>query len=103
MSHQDYIAECDEDQLESLIDLAKARAKAIKESGWVTLWVVSDDWCNRFWFAEDQHQEAFAKMIELAHADYKPGQNINWNVQKTRARPDEAVEMLRLNVPMEKP
>lgn len=103
MSHEEYIAGCDAEQLRSLVVMANERMKEIQQSGWVNLWVVSDEWCNRCWFSEDQHREAFDKMIEFASADYKSGESITWSVEKTRMRPVEAAEVLRIQVPMEKP
>lgn len=102
MSHQDYIAECDESQLDALIHLAKERQKAIWESGYVTLWVISNDWCNFAWFDEDRHEHAFQRMLAFALKGYKPGIEIKWSLKKTRMRPEEAAEALRVNVPMEK-
>lgn len=93
MSHQDYIAKCDEDQLESLIDLAQARLTMIRESGYVPLWVVSDSWLNHAWFADNEHRKALDKMVELAGKSPE-GENCSWMVRRQRFRPSEAASLL---------
>jgi len=96
MSHKDYISGCDEDQLNRLIEMAKARVKEISESGWVKLWVVSIGWGNVAWFREDKHAAAveYACAATRADAMQHPGKPVEMEVSLARYRPEEVARLL---------
>jgi hypothetical protein len=96
MSHQEYCAGLDEDQLQNLIEHAQCRIKSIQSEGWVFVWVVAD-YCNRAWYPIDQHEKALDKMIELARAEAKPDRGCEWSIDRIRMRPSEADELFKGN------
>lgn len=89
MSHAEYCAKLDEDQLDSLIEHARSRQDALKSEGWVSVWVVADH-CNRAWFPIDKREEAVSKMIDLIQQARKNPGPIEFSVQQDRMRPSEA-------------
>lgn len=94
MSHKDYCAALDEDQLSSLIEHANSRINSLKSEGWETLWVVCDSWSNLAWFHESEHAKALEKMIELAKKNSSPDKPCEWGIQFERVRPSEALVLL---------
>jgi hypothetical protein len=96
MSHAEYCAKLDEDQLDSLIKHANACKESLKAKGWVKVWVVAD-YCNRAWYPLDQHEQAMDKMIELARTEAKSDRGCEWSVKIDRMRPSEAAELFKNN------
>ncbi len=97
MSHAEYCAKCDEDQLQSLIEHANARLKVLNESGWVKLWTVSFGWGNIGWFAEDDYESAVALACKVMAREAKncPNKAIEVEVSIDRCRPEEAVRLIK--------
>lgn len=97
MSHAEYVAKCDEDQLENLIAQAVSRLNNIRESGWVELWTVSVDGANVAWFAADDYAAALAHaQAALAKPSTVRGR-IGFEVMASleRYRPAEAQGLVR--------
>lgn len=96
MSHAEYVAKFDEDQLSNLIEQAAARREDLRQSGWVKLWVVNIGWANIAWFAESEHAAA----VERASAEVKkaaakrPGHGIEMEISLEKYRPNEAARLL---------
>ena len=94
MSHADYIAKCDEDQLRRLVEMAQAKLKQMSEAGWVNLWVVSDDSINYGWFAKEDYSKALSFLYrEAGEVAAKRGAR-EFTVRMERYRPDEADELM---------
>lgn len=102
MSHADYIAKCDEDQLICLVEMANGRLEQIRQTGWVKLWVVSDDCVNLGWF----EQSDYAAALEfLAQAGAKAATNskpLELGVRLAKYRPDEAATLVAETLSMRK-
>lgn len=96
MSHEEYVAECDEDQLRNLIERANARIEKLSKSGWAKLWTVTIGWANVGWFAEDDHASAveFAQDVLAADARRNPGKGLELEVKLERYRPEEVPQLL---------
>lgn len=92
----DYVAACDEDQLENLIERAKARLKQIRESEWVTLWVVSDDWINHAW--ADSYAKAVEHLANIATEHAANGVDDELHLTKKRYPAEEAAELLKRTI-----
>jgi len=95
MSHAEYIATCDEEQLEHLVELATAKLKHLREAGWVKLWVVSDDYMNLGWFYLTDYPVALQFLaqtgMDLAAKD-KPSQ---LGIRAFKFRPEEAAQLVQ--------
>lgn len=97
MSHAEYVAKCDEDQLRSLIEHANGRIKKLQESGWVNLWTVSIGWANVAWFAEDDYAKAIVAALEAVRKDVESqsGKELEMEVRLVGYRPEEAARLLK--------
>lgn len=98
MSTQDYVEQLDEDQLQVLIECARARQKKIQESGWVKLWVVSIGWANVAWFGIDDYEAAVARAcdeVKKSAARNDTPKHIEMELKMDRFRPEEAAKLLR--------
>lgn len=94
MSHQDYIAGCDEGQLKRLVELANERLKAIQQTGWVKLWCVSVGFGNVGWFRHEDFAGAVAcAKAALARHEHEP-RDLDLEICLNRYRPDEVAELL---------
>lgn len=96
MSHAEYIAALDEDQLENLIDQAKARRENIQQSGWVLLWTVNICSANVAWFPEEERAAAveFACNAARIRAARCIGDGVEMELSLERYRPIEAQDLL---------
>jgi hypothetical protein len=96
MSHAEYVAGCDEDQLRSLIVHANARLKVLQESGWVRLWTVSVGWANVAWFTEADHPQAVSIACAAVQKEVSkhPGKEVEMEVRLVCYRPEEAARLL---------
>lgn len=96
LSHEEYVAGCDEGQLENLIERANVRLEKIRSSGWVKLWTVSIGWSNVAWFAEQEYGAAvdFARAAVGNEALRLPGKAIEMEVKLERYRPEEVAGLL---------
>lgn len=95
-SHRDYVKDQDEQQLHHLIEVANQRIKAIKESGFTTVWTVSEGWANHGWFAESDYEQACAFAIDYAENQFKKGRGIeDLSIRKENIRPQEALELIK--------
>jgi hypothetical protein len=96
MSHADYIAGCDEDQLKRLVEMANERITKIRESGWVKLWTVNVSWANVAWFVEEDHQKAVdyvCRAVKKA-GEKAPGKGIEVQLSLERYRPEEVAGLI---------
>jgi hypothetical protein len=96
MSHAEYVANLDEDQLANLIEQARARIASIEQSGWVKLWTVNINWANTAWFAEGDHAPAIehaCKSIKALGAK-QPGKSVEMNISLEKYRPDEVAALV---------
>ena len=93
MSHQEYVADCDEDQLVRLIELAQEKLKTIREGGWVKLWVVSADYANHAW--SDNYDEAIKHLRRVVEQHANAGRHVEIHLTEGRYRPAEAAELLK--------
>lgn len=98
LSHEEYVAGCDEGQLENLVERANARLEKIRKSGWVKLWTVSIGWSNVAWFVEQEHGAAvdFARDAVAAEARRRPAKGIEMEVKLENFRPEEVAGLLAL-------
>lgn len=94
MSHQEYIAQLDEEQLDRLIELAQGKLKAIRDSGWVRLWVVGTDSINYAWFSVDDYAGAVAELGQLGKKFAAEGKFEELSLENTAYRPGEAKSLL---------
>jgi hypothetical protein len=96
MSHKDYLAKCDEDQLRTLIEMANARLETIRQSGWTKLWAVSIDWATVAWFPEHDYEAAAAWACRAAHAEalQKRGRGVELALKLEKFRPEEVADLL---------
>ena len=96
LSHEEYVAGCDEDQLRNLIERANARIEKLNQSGWTKLWTVTIGWANVGWFAEDDHEAAveFSRDVVAASARRNPGRGIELEVKLAKYRPEEVAQLL---------
>lgn len=92
MSHQDYIAKLDEDQLVRLVELSEDKLKAIRAGGWVELWVVGTDSANYFWF-DDFAKAAVCLVAQVTEAASK-GRPVEQRLDRQRFRQEEAAQLL---------
>lgn len=97
MSHVDYVAKCDEEQLAELVRVANAQIKKIQESGWVRLWTVNVGWSNIAWYRADQRAEAVQHAFRAvaAFAQKWPDSTIEMEISLERYRPSEAADLLK--------
>lgn len=95
-SHEQYVAGCDEGQLENLIDQANARLQKLRKSGWIRLWTVSLGYANVGWFEEADHAPAVKFAVEAAaeSAQRKPMKCLELEVRLENYRPEEVPELL---------
>lgn len=105
MSHAEYVAKLDEDQLANLIEQAQNRVASLQQSGWVKLWTVNVNWANTGWFAESDQAAAieFACSSIKAIAAKKPGASVEMNVSLEKYRPDEVAGLVAAYASQEKP
>ena len=98
MSHAEYVAGCDEEQLKALIEAANARLQALEQSGWVKLWTVNASWANIAWFREDEHSNAVecASRALKARAEEYPGRASQVEISLEQYRPEEVGELLAM-------
>jgi len=96
MSHKDYLAKCDEDQLRTLIEMANARLETLRQSGWTKLWAVSIDWATVAWFPEQEYDAAAAWACRAAHAEalQKRGRGVELALKLEKFRPEEVPDLL---------
>jgi hypothetical protein len=96
MSHADYVARCDEDQLDALIEHAKARQQQLRQAGWVKLWTVSLGWGNSGWFAENNFDAAVAHASAALQAAVaqRGAHHIELEIKLERYRPAEVAGLL---------
>jgi hypothetical protein len=96
LSHEEYVAGCDESQLQNLIERANARLEKIRKSGWIKLWTVSIGWANVAWFEEREHGAAvaFARDAVAAEALRRPAKGIEMEVKLESFRPEEVPGLL---------
>ena len=95
MSHADYLAPLDEDQLERLIELAQQRLSGIREGGCVTLWVVAVGGACVAFFRLDEYREAVSELQYLGMQKADSGKEYELALDTGRYRPEEAAEVLR--------
>lgn len=95
-SHAEYVAGCDEEQLENLIEQASARLDVLRTSGWVRLWTVSLGWGNVAWFPESEFAVAadFAQGAVTREAAQALQQGIELELKLKKYRPAEVPELL---------
>ncbi len=96
MSHQDYLATCDEEQTQSLLHLCKEKLDNIKEEGWVHLWVLSDEWTDMKWFRESDYKEAVTHLANMCLAENSDGYPTEIHLQKAKYRPSEVEGLLKV-------
>lgn len=97
VSHAEYVAGCDEDQLGNLIHQANKRLEAIRKSGWVKLWTVSINWASVAWFPDDDYAAAVTwacgAVAEEAKSSTGKG-GVEMEITSARYRPEEAAELV---------
>lgn len=94
VSHAEYVADQDEDQLSNLINEAQARRTKLRESGWVKTLVVSDDSCNLGWFSIDDYESAGKLLLAEAHARISRKVEFELCINKGSYRPEEAAQLI---------
>lgn len=98
MSHQEYLADCSEDQTKRLMEMCKEKLDAINAEGWTNLWVVSDRDTNLRWF-EDTHS-SYADAIEyitgLLYHENDIGARTEIHLDKHKYRPSKVAGLLRV-------
>jgi hypothetical protein len=94
MSHAEYIASCDEEQLEHLVELANAKLKEMREAGWVKLWVVSDDWMNHGWFPLNDYAAALQFLTTTGLDMAAKGKAGQLGIRPSKFRPEEAAKLV---------
>jgi len=95
MSHAEYIASCDEEQLHHLVELATAKLKEMRESGWVKLWVVSDDWMNHGWFPLSDYAAALQFLTATGLGLAAKGKAGQLGIRASKFRPEEAAKLVQ--------
>lgn len=90
MSHAEYIAKCDEDQLICLVEMANAKLKQIREAGYVKLWVVSDEHLHLAWFQEKDYSLALEYLVRAGAESATKGRPSPLDIRLKKFRPDEA-------------
>lgn len=92
MSHAEYVAKLDEDQLTSLIEHAQGRLQALRTAGWTLLWVVGTDMTNSYWF--NDYAKAAVCLGEVALASAVNKKDMPLTLEYKRYRPEEAKDLL---------
>ena len=87
ISIPDYVASCDEDQLNNLVNMAKGRLKTIEESAFVRMWVICDEDINHGWFPIDKYEDALQFLHLTALGGHRPRA---YDIRKTKEREDVA-------------
>lgn len=95
MSHSEYIASCDEEQLEHLAELVNEKLKELREAGWVKLWVVSDDWMNYGWFPLSDYAAALQFLTATGLAMAAKGKAGQLGIRASKFRPEEAAKLVQ--------
>jgi hypothetical protein len=93
--HDAYIADLDEEQLESLMEKAKRRQYELQQAGWVALWVVSDDMINRAWFPKADYMGAASELVEIAKRLTAKDFPVELYINQTKMRPVEAEKRVK--------
>jgi hypothetical protein len=101
VSHADYVAKCDEDQLKNLIERAEARLTEIRSSGWVKLWTVQHGWANVAWFSESNYGAAVSHMFSILREEAaKPnGRGFSLELSLEKYRPEEVGDLIKVAAP----
>ena len=94
VSHAEYVADQDEDQLSNLINEAQARRTKLRESGWVKTLVVSDDSSNLGWFAIDDYESAGKFLLSKAHDRISKKAVFELCINEVKYRPEEAASLI---------
>jgi hypothetical protein len=95
VSTTEYVEKLDEDQLDFLIEAARARKRRIEESGWVKLWTINIGWANVAWFEEGAYEFAIERACaEVKRAAAKGSKGIEMEVKLDRYRPEEVADLL---------
>lgn len=94
MSHAEYIATCDEEQLVHLVELANTKLKQLREAGWVKLWVVSDDYMNLGWFYLTDYAAALQFLTETGLNLAAQGKPRQLGIRSSKFRPEEAEKLV---------
>lgn len=102
MSHSDYIARCDEEQLICLVEMANGRLEQIRQTGWVKLWVVSDDCINLGWFAQTDYRLALDFLSQAGINAAMNNKTLELGVRLAKYRPDEAATLVAETLSMRK-
>lgn len=102
MSHADYLARCDEDQLICLVEMANGRLEQIRQTGWVKLWVVSDDCINLGWFEQPDYRLALDFLSEAGMSAASKNKTLELGVRLAKYRPDEAAALVAETLSMRK-
>jgi hypothetical protein len=76
-----------------LIELAQEKLKAIREGGWIELWVVGTDCTNDFWFAD--YAEAAACLAKCAERNVTKGYHEELRLDQQRFRHAEAARLVK--------
>jgi hypothetical protein len=102
MSHEEYVAGCDEDQIEGLIEAANKRLAKIRSSGWVKLWTVSIGYGNVAWFREPDYEAAvdYACKAVKAESTRRGAQDLEMSVELERYRPGDVDDLLATTKPL---
>ena len=96
MSTDDFIKNCNKEQLQYVIEMAQAKLKRISEETFVPIWVITDGFINDAAFDVDSYDLAVKKLADIVLKNIGSGQEIEWRLLKVKLRESEAQEMLTL-------
>ena len=93
--YNEYIRDFDLDKLLNLKEIVDIKIAYLRQLPKTTLYVVSDEWHNFGWYAEDNYQGAVKEVIKAYEKNIEQGINDKVFIDARKFNCEEAAQLLK--------